>query len=160
MSGIWEVYLWRVTGKNIRNNSGNCQTETIEQLEMQVDCLMLELDSVKNDLNDLEQYGRRNSIRLNNYISILPLKDEEQIIKSVVHYLNANVLRGDKPLQLKDIERCHYVRRAKKDKPRAGGSNRCVCRRSHFWVSCADGLDLKPISRFNVNIFSIQSISD
>ena len=24
MSGIWEVYLWRVTGKNIRNNSGNC----------------------------------------------------------------------------------------------------------------------------------------
>ena len=94
------------------------KTETIEQLEMQVDCLMLELDSVKNDLNDLEQYGRRNSIRLNNYISILPLKDEEQIIKSFVHYLNANVLRGDKPLQLKDIERCHYVGRAKKDKPR------------------------------------------
>ena len=24
MSGIWEVYLWRVIGKNIRNNSGNC----------------------------------------------------------------------------------------------------------------------------------------
>ena len=94
------------------------KTETIEQLEMQVDCLMLELDSVKNDLNDLEQYGRRNSICLNNYISILPLKDEEQIIKSVVHYLNANVLRGDKPLQLKDIELCHYVGRAKKDKHR------------------------------------------
>ena len=35
-----------------------------------------------------------------------------------MHYLNANVLRDDKPLQLKDIKRCHYIGRAKKDKPR------------------------------------------
>ena len=32
MSGIWEVYLWRVTGKNIRNNSGNCHIIWIDYI--------------------------------------------------------------------------------------------------------------------------------
>ena len=34
MSVIWEVYLWRVTGKNIRNNSGNCHIEGTDQIMM------------------------------------------------------------------------------------------------------------------------------
>ena len=34
MSGIWEVYLWCVTGKNIRNNSGNCHVVGIDQIMM------------------------------------------------------------------------------------------------------------------------------
>lgn len=94
------------------------KSETIEELEMNVACLTLELDSVRNELNDLEQYGRRNSIRLNNFSSTLPLKDEEQITRSVLRYLNANVLRDDRPLQMQDIERCHYVGREKKNKSR------------------------------------------
>ena len=32
MSGILEVYLWRVSGKNIRNNSGNCDIVGIDQI--------------------------------------------------------------------------------------------------------------------------------
>ena len=72
---------------------------------------------MKNELNDLEQYGRRNSVRLNNYRSIIPPKDEEDLTKSVMHYLNANVLRDARPLQLRDIERCHYVGRPKKTDP-------------------------------------------
>ena len=34
MFGIWELYLWRVTGKNIRNNSGNCHIVGIGQIMM------------------------------------------------------------------------------------------------------------------------------
>ena len=34
MSGIWEVYLWRVTGKYIRNNSENCHIVGIDQIMM------------------------------------------------------------------------------------------------------------------------------
>ena len=34
MSGIWEVYLWRVIGKNIRNNSVNCHIVGIGQIMM------------------------------------------------------------------------------------------------------------------------------
>ena len=84
--------------------------ESVEKLEMQVDGLMTELDAVKNELNDLEQYGRRNSIRLNSYSSIMPPKDEVDLNKSVMHYLNANVLRDARPLRLREIERCHYAR--------------------------------------------------
>ena len=34
MSGILEVYLWLVIGKNIRNNSGNCHIVGIDQTMM------------------------------------------------------------------------------------------------------------------------------
>ena len=34
MSGIWEVYLWSVTGKNNRNNSGNCHIVGIDKIMM------------------------------------------------------------------------------------------------------------------------------
>ena len=34
MSRIWEVYLLRVTGKNIGNNSGNCHIVGIDQIMM------------------------------------------------------------------------------------------------------------------------------
>ena len=34
MSGIFEVYLWLVIGKSIRNNSGNCHIVGIDQIMM------------------------------------------------------------------------------------------------------------------------------
>ena len=34
MSGILEVYLWLVIGKNIRNNPGNCHIVGIDQIMM------------------------------------------------------------------------------------------------------------------------------
>ena len=34
MSGIWEVYLWRVIDKSIRNNSGNCHIVGVDQILM------------------------------------------------------------------------------------------------------------------------------
>ena len=64
---------------------------------------MFELDSVKLDLNDLEQYRRRNSIRLNNYKPTMPAKDKEELTKAVIHFLNKNVLCDFMPLQIRDV---------------------------------------------------------
>ena len=84
----------------------NSKSETIDQLEMQVECLMVELNSVKFDLNDLEQYGRRSSIRLNNYNPSVNSTDEEQLTKSVTHFLNESVLKGARSLQIRDKVSC------------------------------------------------------
>ena len=43
MSGIWEVYLWRVTGKNIRSNSGNCHIVGIGDLLYVFPCVIFVL---------------------------------------------------------------------------------------------------------------------
>ena len=91
----------------------NSKSETIDQLEMQVECLMVELDSAKFDLNDLEQYGRRSSIRFNSYNPSVNSIDEEQLTKSVTHFLNESVLKGGRSLQIRDIERCHVVGKSK-----------------------------------------------
>ena len=88
---------------------------------------MFELDSVKYDLNDLEQYGRRNSIRLNNYKPTMPARDEEELTKSVVYFLNESVLRDARPLQIRDIERCHFVGKAK-----AGRSKQIIIKFAHY----------------------------
>ena len=36
MSGILEVYLWLVIGKNIKNNSGNCHIVGTDQIEVTI----------------------------------------------------------------------------------------------------------------------------
>lgn len=72
------------------------KAEKIDQLEMQVDSLMVELDGLRYELNDLGQYGRRNSIRLNNFKIVMPLKSEEELTECVVNFLNERVLQlGD-----------------------------------------------------------------
>ena len=88
---------------------------------------MFDLDSVKSDLNDLEQYGRRNSIRLNNYKPTMPVKDEEELTKAVIQFLNRNVLRDSRPLQILDIERCHFV-----GKPIAGRPKQIIIKFAHY----------------------------
>ena len=79
---------------------------------------MVELDSVKFDLNDLEQYGRRSSIRLNNYNPSVNSTDEVQLTKSVTHFLNESVLKGSRSLQIREIERCHVVGKSKGGRPK------------------------------------------
>lgn len=73
---------------------------------MQVDCLTVELDTVKFDLYDLEQYGRRSSIRLNNYKPSVNPNDEEQLTESVTHFWTNPFSR---PLGLFEFETLHGV---------------------------------------------------
>ena len=44
MSGIWEVFLWRAIGKNIRNNSENCHIVGIDQI----------INEIRSKLNNYE----------------------------------------------------------------------------------------------------------
>ena len=44
--------------------------------------------------------------------------DEEQLTKSVTHFLNESVLKGARSFQIRDIERCHVVGKAKGGRPK------------------------------------------
>ena len=88
----------------------------IEELECNSDYMILEMDSLKREINNLEQYGRRNSLRLNNFVPPTTPNDEQDLISSVCAFLNRKVLKGIRPLDVRDIERCHFIGRAKRDR--------------------------------------------
>ena len=88
------------------------KAEKIENLEFNVDYLMAEVDSMKIQMNNLEQYGRRNSIRINNFKVPAPPADELELTKHVVSFLNKRILHDTKPSDLRDVERCHFVGKA------------------------------------------------
>ena len=90
----------------------------IEELEYSNDYLMFEMDSLKSEINNLEQYGRRNSLRLNNFTPTTPPVDEYDLANSVCTFLNRKVLKGASPLDVRDIERCHFIGRAKGNRPK------------------------------------------
>ena len=54
---------------------------------------MLEIDSWKDALNNLEQYGRRNSIRIHNFKPDHPPVDEYGASDMVRNVLNTMILR-------------------------------------------------------------------
>ena len=85
--------------------------ERIDALEDQVKSLTAQVNTVKLSNNDLNQYGRRNSIRLSN-IKIDPDLPESDITKEVTAFLNSKILPGDKQVRETDIERCHPIGRA------------------------------------------------
>ena len=84
------------------------KSEQIDKLELMNECLMMEVDFMKIELNNLGQYGRRNSLRVNNFKLSTPHKDESDLINTMATYLNGNVLADDRPLKSRDIERCHF----------------------------------------------------
>ena len=45
-------------------------------------------------------------------------RNEEELTKSVVYFLNESVLRDARPLQIRDTERCHFVGKAKAGRPK------------------------------------------
>ena len=103
------------------------KAERIENLEFNVDYLMAEVDSMKIQMNNLEQYGRRNSIRINNLKVPAPLADELDLTKHVVSFLNKRILHDTKPLDLRDVERCHFVGKAV-----LGRSQQIIVKFSHY----------------------------
>ena len=62
--------------------------------------------------NELEQYGRHTSLRINNMIFRGPRdppQDERTLTLSVLDFLNSDVLKGEHILVERDIEQCHFV---------------------------------------------------
>ena len=50
-----------------QNNLLEDKAARIERLECDAQYMMMEMDALMDTINNLEQYGRRNSIRLNNF---------------------------------------------------------------------------------------------
>lgn len=94
------------------------KSSRIEQLECDVEYLMLEMESLKGSINNLEQYGRRSSVRINNFKPMGPPGDENGLSDSVRKFLNDTVLKDVRPLEARDLERCHFVGQAKTGRPR------------------------------------------
>ena len=103
---------------NEQNTLLESKSARIEELECNSDYLLLEMDSLKHEINNLEQYGRRNSLRLNNFTPPSPPVDEQDLTNSVCTFLNRKVLKGARPLDVRDIERCHFIGRAKGGRPK------------------------------------------
>ena len=68
-----------------------------------------DVDKLKKSLNDLEQYGRRQSICLNN----VSLGNDEEYESKVLEILN-KALPVDENIVSYDVERCH--RKVKQEK--------------------------------------------
>ena len=91
-------------------------SNTIEELQCTVYSLTAEIDQLRLSHNELEQYGRRNSLRIINLKfdgSDGLQQNEEQLTRAVLHFLNSEVLKGDRKLDVPDIDRCHYVGKLK-----------------------------------------------
>ncbi|MCW4342132.1 MAG: hypothetical protein N0E48_01995 [Candidatus Thiodiazotropha endolucinida] len=93
------------------------KNETIDELQSTQQVVIAELDQLRLSHNDLEQYGRGNSLRINNLVFNSPTgppKDEESLTLAVLDFLNSVVLKGIPKLGERDIDRCHYVGKPKK----------------------------------------------
>lgn len=102
-----------------QKKSLDTKSKQIDKLEKELKSVYARVDSLSSETNDLEQYSRRNSLRLYN----LPVPDdittEQQLTDLVLRFINCNILKlsnSSDPTALTslDIERCHYAGRGKR----------------------------------------------
>ena len=77
-----------------QNKQITVQNAKIKSVENELDQTHKKCQKLESDLNDLQQYGRRNSLRLNNF----PTKgtpDEFELTDQVCQFINSNVLKLD-----------------------------------------------------------------
>ena len=84
--------------------------DIITELEAENRLLCSELASMKLNINNLEQYGRRNSLRFNN-LTIDTSHKEEDMIHGVVRFINDNMMSNGEKINDQDVERCHPIGR-------------------------------------------------
>ena len=84
--------------------------DIIIELEAENRLLSTELDDMKVGLNDLEQYGRRNSLRFHN-LNMDPSLKECDMIHSMTKFINKSLLDTGENISDRDIERCHPIGR-------------------------------------------------
>ena len=84
--------------------------DIITELEAENQLLCSELDSLKINVNNLEQYGRRNSLRFNN-LTVDTSQKEDDMIHAVVTFINNNMMQNGEKITDRDVERCHPIGR-------------------------------------------------
>ena len=79
-------------------------------LSAELDTLNSDVENLKIEVNRLEQYGRRSSLRFNN-MNVDPNLNEIQLTTYMKNFINSNILKGPDAGELteSDIDRCHPV---------------------------------------------------
>ena len=90
------------------------KTKSIVNFEHRVQNLELEVKSLKMASNDLEQYGRRNSIRISNFKVINKLPESE-LKTQIISFCNNSMLKNLPQLTVSDIDCCHPVGKPNSD---------------------------------------------
>ena len=94
---------------------------TTEDLQCNGHLLAAEVDQPRYSHNELEQYRRRNSLRINNFVLDTPVENEHELTRCVLYFLNFLYTAGLKGvcrvLDERDIERCHFVGKPKDSGP-------------------------------------------
>ena len=65
-----------------------------EDLQCNVHLLAAEVDEVRFSHNELEKYGRRNSLRINNFVLDTPVENEHELTRRYLYFLNTAVLKS------------------------------------------------------------------
>lgn len=95
--------------KTLKENS-----DKIEVLEKQINHMSKEFATLKMTTNNLEQYGRRNSLRFVNLkLDVGSNAPEIELKKEVVKFINKNMLVDGSHIETADIDRCHPIGRGK-----------------------------------------------
>lgn len=101
------------------------QQDQIGKLESNTKNLYIANEGLTYQVNDLEQYGRRNSVRMYNVPVPDILHSESDLTRHVVDFINSEVMRPDgdpdssqpfmnnDPISPADVDRCHFVGRGK-----------------------------------------------
>ncbi len=71
------------------------QQKRIVELESEYDLVCSEIDYLKLSVNDLEQYGRRNNLRISNMSLGPPGATESDITQMTVQFINEKCLEGE-----------------------------------------------------------------
>ena len=99
-----------------QQNEMNKKADQLKALNKRADDLTSENHNIKTAMNDLEQYGRRNSLRFNN-MKMDPKLEERELTKQMVIFINSKVLKPDQSkISEANIDRCHQV--GPKSKPK------------------------------------------
>ena len=92
------------------------KTKLIDELEQKCDNLSAELNKVKVAVSDLEQYGRRNSLRFSK-LGFDPKLPENELIKKTTAYINDRMLPNGPLLSESDIDRYHPIGQLRNNVP-------------------------------------------
>ena len=113
---INKIFIYNNNNRRYRRKGRqlNVGQDAVFELEADNRPLCSELDSMKINVNALEQYGRRNSLRFNNFMVITSQK-EEDMIHGPVRFINNNLMPSGEKINDRDGERCHLFGRKVRD---------------------------------------------
>lgn len=89
------------------------QQQRINELQADYSVVCSEMDDLQLKVNDLEQYGRRNNLRISNmFLGSSKVLTEREVTQRTVDFINQSVLKagdGDTPITANDVDRCHTL---------------------------------------------------